>query len=54
VNKGDILAYIHYNNKEKLEASKIRLEGCYTIVDKKVDKNKLIYGVVTKDGICKI
>lgn len=54
VNKGDILAYIHYNNKEKLEAAKIRLEGCYTVVDKKVDKNKLIYGVVTKDGIRKI
>ncbi|WP_304339944.1 pyrimidine-nucleoside phosphorylase [Metaclostridioides mangenotii] len=54
ISKGDVLAYIYYNNDQKLEVAKNRLKNSYSISNKKVDKNKLIYGVVSKDGVIKV
>ena len=53
VNEGDILAYIHYNKEDKLESARERFIDAYSIVDEKVEPKKLVYGVVTKDGIKK-
>lgn len=53
VNEGDILATMYLNKEEKLESAKERFIGAYSIVDEKVDPKKLVYGVVTKDGIKK-
>ena len=53
VNKGDILATMYLNKEEKLESAKERFIGAYSIVDEKVEPKKLVYGVVTKDGIKK-
>ena len=53
VNKGDILATMYLNKEEKLESAKERFINAYSIVDEKVDPKKLVYGVVTKDGIKK-
>lgn len=53
VNEGDILAYMHLNKEEKLESAKERFISAYTISDEKVEPKKLIYGVVTKNGIKK-
>ncbi|MDB8789722.1 pyrimidine-nucleoside phosphorylase [Romboutsia sp. 1001216sp1] len=53
VNKGDVLAYMHYNKEEKFEQAKERFINAYEIVDDKTQPKKLIYGVVTKDEIKK-
>lgn len=53
VNKGDILAYIHYNKEDKFESARERFINSYEIVEEKVEPRKLIYGVVTKDEIKK-
>ena len=53
VNKGDILAYMHYNKEEKFEQAKERFINAYEIVNDKTQPKKLIYGVVTKDEIKK-
>lgn len=53
VNKGDILAYIHYNKEDKFESAIERFINSYEIVEEKVEPRKLIYGVVTKDEIKK-
>ncbi|MDU4936098.1 MAG: pyrimidine-nucleoside phosphorylase [Peptostreptococcaceae bacterium] len=53
VNEGDILATMYLNKEEKLESAKERFIGAYSIVDEKVEPKKLVYGVVTKDGIKK-
>ncbi|SCH11006.1 pyrimidine-nucleoside phosphorylase [Romboutsia sp. 1001713B170207_170306_H8] len=53
VNEGDILATMYLNKEEKLESAKERFINAYTIVDEKVEPKKLVYGVVTKDGIKK-
>lgn len=53
VNKGDILAYIHYNKEDKFESARERFINSYEIVEEKVEPKKLIYGVVTKDEIKK-
>lgn len=53
VNKGDVLAYMHYNKEEKFEQAKERFINAYEIVDDKAQPKKLIYGVVTKDEIKK-
>lgn len=53
VNKGDILAYIHYNKEDKFEFARERFINSYEIVEEKVEPRKLIYGVVTKDEIKK-
>ena len=53
VNEGDILATMYLNKEEKLESAKERFIGADSIVDEKVEPKKLVYGVVTKDGIKK-
>ncbi|SHH14532.1 pyrimidine-nucleoside phosphorylase [Clostridium grantii] len=52
--KGEAIATIYANdNSKKVEADKMILEA-YTIVNEKVEKNKLIKGIVTCQGIKKI
>ena len=53
VNEGDIIATMYLNKEEKLKSAKERFINAYTIVDEKVEPKKLVYGVVTKDGIKK-
>lgn len=53
VNEGDILAYMHLNKEEKLETAKERFIGAYSIIEEKIEPKKLVYGVVTKDGMKK-
>ena len=53
VNEGDTLALIHFNRENKFEDAKKRLENAYIISEERSEPKKLIYGVVTKDGISK-
>ncbi|MBQ1993196.1 MAG: pyrimidine-nucleoside phosphorylase [Lachnospiraceae bacterium] len=48
VNKGDSLATIYANDREKLNIAKERFLKAYTISDKKVEKARLIKGVITE------
>jgi pyrimidine-nucleoside phosphorylase len=48
VEKGDSLATIHANSREKLETAKKRFLKAYTFTDTPVDKKPLIKGVVTE------
>lgn len=45
VKKGDILAYIYANNKEKLNIAKAGLEKIIDIDDKKIEKIQTIFGI---------
>lgn len=47
VNKGDALATIYANSKEKLEAAKERFLNAYTFSDAPVEKKKLIKGIIS-------
>ena len=51
VKKGEPLAYIHANDKEKLEAAKERLISAYTIGLKPEKLPLHVYGTVTEDKI---
>lgn len=51
VNEGDTLAVMHFNREEKFEDAKKRFKNAYIISEEKAEPKKLIYGVVTKDGI---
>ncbi|SHH08352.1 pyrimidine-nucleoside phosphorylase [Tepidibacter thalassicus] len=51
VEEGEILAHMYVNDTTKLESAKERLLSAYTISDEKPVERKLIYGIVTKDGI---
>ncbi|MBR4724600.1 MAG: pyrimidine-nucleoside phosphorylase [Lachnospiraceae bacterium] len=51
VKKGEPLAYIHANDKEKLEAAKERLISAYTIGEKPEKLPLHVYGTVTEDKI---
>lgn len=53
VNEGEVLAYMYYNDEQKLSLAKRRFIDSYSIVDSKIEKNKLIYGIVTKEDIKK-
>lgn len=53
VNEGEVLAYLYYDDEQKFLLAKDRFVNSYSIVDKKIEKNKLIYGIVTKDEIKK-
>ena len=46
VTKGDVLATIHANDKEKLAKAKERLRRAYTIVGKEVEKEDIIKDVI--------
>ena len=51
VNEGDTLAVMYFNREEKFEDAKRRFMNAYIITEEKSEPKKLIYGVVTKDGI---
>ena len=53
VNEGDTLAELHFNRENKLEEATRRFKNAYIISEEKPELKKLIYGVVTKDGISK-
>ena len=53
VNDGETLALMHFNRENKFEDAKERLKNAYIISDKQSQPKRLIYGVVTKDGINK-
>lgn len=53
VNEGDTLALMHFNRESKFEDAKKRFKNAYIIGEEKAEPKKLIYGVVTKDGISK-
>ncbi|MEG0856032.1 MAG: pyrimidine-nucleoside phosphorylase [Terrisporobacter sp.] len=53
VKEGDTLAIMHFNKEEKFEDAKRRFINAYKISEEKAQPKKLIYGVVTKDGISK-
>jgi len=49
--KGDSLATLYANDRNKLKEAKERLLSAYVIADKKVEAPKYIYAIVTKDGV---
>lgn len=51
VEKGETLATIYGNDESKIEACMSRLRGAFSISDKSVNPRKLIYGIVTREGI---
>ncbi|NLJ97914.1 MAG: pyrimidine-nucleoside phosphorylase [Tissierellia bacterium] len=51
VDIGDTLAYIHSNDIDKAMDVKSDIERLYIIGDKNKETKKLIYGLITKDGI---
>lgn len=51
VNIGDTLAYIHANNIDKAKEVEEKIRDIYIIGDKNEDSKKLIYGLITKDGV---
>ena len=53
VNEGDTLAEMHFTRENKLEEATRRFKNAYIISEEKPELKKLIYGVVTKDGISK-
>ena len=50
VEAGEILAFVQHNDKN-LESSIKFLEGAYTIVDEKVEKNKVILEILSNIGL---
>ena len=54
VEENEVLGYMHFNKEEKFEEAKLRFVNAYTIINEKPETKKLIYGVVTKDGIKRI
>lgn len=48
---GDTLAHIHCNDIEIIEEVEKNINELYVIGDKKKEQKKLIYGLVTKDGV---
>ncbi len=51
VNTGDVLAYIHGNDKGKIEEALSILKKSYIIGEKNKNRKKLIYGIVDSKGI---
>ena len=54
VEKGETIANIHYNKSDKFESVKQKLIDSISIVDEKTDPRKLIYGIVSSQGIKKL
>lgn len=48
---GDILAYIHSNNLEKAKEVEEKIKSLYIIGEKNKEHKKLIYGLVSKNGV---
>lgn len=51
VSKGDILAYIHGNDLDKIESIASRLKDSFKIGEKNKQNKKLIYGIVENNNI---
>lgn len=51
VNKGDVLAYLLYNDPDKAKGIDTKLKNAIKIGDKNKEKKKLIYGIVDSDGV---
>ncbi len=49
--KGESLATLYANDRNKLQEAKKRLLGAYMIGAEKVEKPKHVYAIVTKDGV---
>ncbi|NBI06612.1 pyrimidine-nucleoside phosphorylase [Senegalia massiliensis] len=54
IKKGEIIASLHGNDKDKLKDTLNRLEKIIKISSEKIGEKKIIYGTVDKDGIKKI
>ena len=46
VKKGDILAFVYANNKQKGETAVEEMQDAYTIVEEPVKKEKYILGII--------
>lgn len=51
VNKGDVLAYLLYNDSDKAKGIDTKLRNAIKIGDKNKEEKKLIYGIVDINGI---
>ncbi len=51
VSKGEPLAFLHANSREKLETAKERFLNAYTISDKYTGNHRTIYATVSSEGI---
>ena len=51
VNIGDTLAFIHCNDLKKGQEAEKRIKELYILGDKNQEAKKLVYGLVTKDGV---
>ena len=51
VEKGSVLAYMHYNDEEKMQKAKEKLLQAFKLQPTKPQHRPLIYGLVTKVGI---
>ncbi len=51
VKKGEPLATLYANDRDKLEAAKQRFLGAYTIGEKPKELPKHVYGIVTSEGV---
>ncbi len=51
VAEGDTLAYLHYNDENRLSSAKERLIKAFKLQSEKPKERPLIYGLVTKNGI---
>lgn len=50
VNKGDVLAYLHFNDESKAKDVSLKLKNAIKIGDKNIEQKKLIFGIVDSNG----
>ncbi len=53
VNKGDVLAYLHFNDESKANNVSLQLRNSIKIGDKNIKEKRLIFGIVDANGIQK-
>ncbi len=53
VNKGDVLAYLHFNDESKAKNISLQLRNAIKIGDKNIIEKRLIFGIVDANGIQK-
>ncbi|WP_352420051.1 pyrimidine-nucleoside phosphorylase [Proteiniborus sp.] len=54
VNKGDVLAYLHFNDNRKFEEVRLQLRNAIKIGNKNSEHKKMIFGIVDASGIKKL
>lgn len=54
VNKGDVLAYLHFNDDSGIAEVSLHLKNAITIGSKNSEHKKMIYGIVDKNGVKKL